>query len=169
MPYYMKIDIEGCDMICLRVLEHFSTRPKYLSFESDKVSFDGIKSEIELLLRLGYRDFMAIEQSSIPTLQVCPQPALEGNYSKHNFAHGCSGLFGKELPGEWQNARQLFRRYRAIHLGYRLLGDDGSMNKWKFPGARILRGVARRAIRAVTGKPVPGWYDTHARHSSAVI
>lgn len=165
MPYYMKIDIEGCDMICLRALEQFSLKPSYVSFESDKGSLEGIRKEMELLLKLGYRDFMAVEQSSISSLQVAPQPAREGNYAGHDFAHGCSGLFGKELPGRWLNSGQLARKYRAIHLGYRLLGDDGLMNKWNFPGARFMRGVTRRAIRTITRMPVPGWYDTHARHS----
>jgi FkbM family methyltransferase len=164
MPYYMKIDIEGCDMICLRALEYFLAKPAYLSFESDKVSMAAIKAEMELLLKLGYQDFQAVEQSSIPKAQVAPRPALEGTYVEHGFAHGCSGLFGKELTGPWLNAGQLVRKYRAIHLGYRLLGDDGWMNRWKFPGARTLRGITRRAIRTVTGKPVPGWYDTHAHH-----
>ncbi len=165
MPHYMKIDIEGCDRICLRALEHFSAKPPYLSFESDKVSLNGIRDEVEFLVRLGYRDFMAIEQSSISALQVAPRPALEGQYVEHTFEYGCSGLFGNELPGKWLSAGQLVRKYRAIHWGYRLLGDDGLMNRWTFPGARILRGIMRRVVRAYTQRPVPGWYDTHARHS----
>lgn len=167
MPYYMKIDIEGCDVICLRALENFSAKPIYLSFESDKVSMNGIRAELELLLRLGYRDFMAVEQSSISERAVSSQPPLEGNYAEHAFVHGCSGPFGKELPGLWLTANQLARNYRAIHLGYNFLGDDGLMSGWKFLGAGILRRIMKHAIQAFTKNPVPGWYDTHARHSSA--
>ena len=169
MPYYMKIDIEGCDMICLRALDHFLAKPTYLSFESDKVCMDGIRAELELLLRLGYLDFMAVEQSSISERTTAPQPPLEGYYVEHSFVHGCSGLFGKELRGRWLSSDQLVRKYHAIHFGYSLLGDDGLVSKWKFPGAGILRRIMKRAIRFSTKNPVPGWYDTHARHSSARV
>jgi FkbM family methyltransferase len=167
MPYYMKIDVEGCDVICLRALENFSAKPTYLSFESDKVSMNGIRAELELLLRLGYRDFIAVEQSSISERAALQRPSLEGNYVEHTFVHGCSGLFGKELPGRWLAADQLIRNYRAIHLGYDLLGDDGLMSGWRFLGAGALRRIMKHAIQYFTKNPVPGWYDTHARHSSA--
>jgi hypothetical protein len=54
-------------------------------------------------------------------------------------------------------------RYRKIMWGYRLLGDDGMAKRWRFPGARIARGVLRRGLSMVLREQVPGWYDTHAR------
>jgi FkbM family methyltransferase len=163
MPYYMKIDIEGCDMICLRMLERFATRPAYVSFESDKTSLANIRGEIDLLMRLGYDGFQAIEQSSIADSQVPPFPSREGAYVEHHFEHGSSGLFGAELPGAWRSARRMRLKYVCVRAGYYLLGDSGLMTRWGFPGAKIVRALVRRMIRACTGAPVPGWYDTHAR------
>ncbi|MBI2333042.1 MAG: FkbM family methyltransferase [Chloroflexi bacterium] len=100
MPHYMKIDIEGCDMICVNALKKFQTRPDFLSIESDKTSFANIKYEIDTFVELGYD------------------------------------------------------------------GDEGIMNRWAFPGAWITRALMRRLLRLLTRAAVPGWYDTHARHSS---
>jgi FkbM family methyltransferase len=164
IPYYMKIDIEGCDLICLRMLERFVTRPVYVSFESDKTSLANIRGEIDLLVRLGYDGFQAIEQSSIADTQVPPHPSLEGTYVEHRFEHGSSGLFGAELRSPWRSARRIRLQYACVRAGYFLLGDSGLMTRWDFPGAKIVRAMMRRLIRTCTGAPVPGWYDTHARH-----
>jgi hypothetical protein len=34
MPYYLKIDIEGADLLCLKALEKFEEKPKYISIEA---------------------------------------------------------------------------------------------------------------------------------------
>lgn len=166
MPHYMKIDIEGCDMICVNALKKFSTRPDYLSIESDKTSFSNIKHEIETLAGLGYVHFKAVEQSDIHLTQTPPNPATEGDFVPHSFEVGSSGLFGSELGGDWKSERDVIRQYFIIRLGYYLLGDDGVMNRWKFPGAWVFRALVRRSLRLFTRASVPGWYDTHARHSS---
>jgi hypothetical protein len=45
----MKIDVEGCDTVCLSALSGFEERPTYISIESDKTSFGNIEREIDLL------------------------------------------------------------------------------------------------------------------------
>lgn len=166
MPHYMKIDIEGCDMVCVNTLKHFSIRPDYVSIESEKTGFEGIKQEIATLVSLGYDRFIAVEQSDIALVQSPPSPATEGNYVSHRFEVGSSGLFGSELGSGWKLPDQILSQYRVIQLGYDLLGDMGVMNKWKFPGAWMFRALVRRTLRLFTRATVPGWYDTHARHSS---
>src|SRR5215470_13716143 len=37
IPYYLKIDIEGSDLLCVRALCSFASRPKYVSIESATV------------------------------------------------------------------------------------------------------------------------------------
>lgn len=167
IPRYMKIDIEGCDLICVEALRAFAGRPDYLSLESDKTSLAAIRREIELLVELGYDAFQAVEQSAIAQ-QVPPRNAREGSYVDHRFALGSSGLFGLELEGPWMSAEDVVARYRRIAVGYKLLGDDGILNRREFPGARIVRGAVRRALALFSGGAVPGWYDTHARHASIV-
>lgn len=167
MPHYLKIDIEGCDMVCVRILSEFLPLPDFISVESDKTRFANIKDEIEVLEGLGYASFKAVEQSSIPTRQIPPNPPREGKYVTHTFPYGCSGLFGSELDGSWLCKRQILWRYRIIWLGYYLLGDDGAMKRWKFRGAGLIRRMTARVVRSITGGPVPGWYDTHARYANS--
>lgn len=167
VPRYMKIDIEGADMVCVETLRRFTTRPDYLSIESDKTSLARIRREIEVLVELGYDRFQAVEQSAIPRLQRPPRPAREGRDIDHTFEKGASGVFGRELDGEWLTAGAVLRRYRFIRLGYLLEGDDGIAHAWRFPGATRLRRLVRRALARRTGAAVPGWFDTHARHSGA--
>jgi FkbM family methyltransferase len=167
IPYYLKVDIEGCDLVCLRALAAFPVRPAFVSLESDKTSLAAIHAEIDLLRSLGYESFQVVEQSSIPRTQAPPDPPREGNHAAHVFERGCSGLFGRELPGPWVSGGQAMARYRWIRMGYRLLGDDGWLTRARWPGAGLVRKLARRLLGAATHAPVPGWYDTHARHHAA--
>ncbi|MCJ2541348.1 FkbM family methyltransferase [Thermostichus vulcanus] len=157
MPHYMKIDIEGCDIICIEALKQFQVVPDYISLESSKTSFSQIKEEVEMLSELGYLSFQAVEQSSIPHTQK-----WIGEYMEHTFEEGSSGLFGADLPNCWKTKDEILSQYRVVSLGYKLLGDFGLLNSWKFPGSFLFRGVTRRAIQFLTKAPVPGWYDTHA-------
>ena len=164
IPYFMKIDIEGVDTVCLDSLKEFEERPSYISIESNKTSFEKIKREIELLIQLGYTSFQAVEQSEI-YLTSPKYPPREGQYVSCLFEEGSSGLFGNELEGKWKSRREILRQYRFIRLGYFLLGDDGIMIKWNFRGAGRLRSLAGYVLRHFTHAAVPGWYDTHARHA----
>jgi FkbM family methyltransferase len=166
VPYFMKIDVEGCDTVCVGALSEFEERPTYISIESDKTSFSNIEHEIDLFTKLGYTSFKAVEQSMIPRVQSPPYPAREGKYASHHFEEGSSGLFGSELTGEWKTRQGILRRFRLIFLGYLLVGDDGIMRKWRFRGADLLRRLTGRVLGLLTHTAVPGWYDTHARHSS---
>ena len=167
VPYYLKIDIEGCDMVCVETLKAFHERPDYLSIESDKTSLANIQRELDALVELGYESFKAVEQSSIPSRQVPPDPPLEGAYVKYQFENGASGLFGREVDGAWRSRNAIARRYRGIRLGYMLAGDDGVVWNWQFPGATKLREAVLGTLRYLYGSPGPYWYDTHARHRSA--
>jgi FkbM family methyltransferase len=129
VPYFMKIDIEGCDTVCVSALSEFEKRPTYLSIESDKVSGRNIERELDLLSKLGYTSFKAVEQSKIPLTQAPPYPPREGKYVAQRFEPGSSGLFGSELDGKWKSRGEILRQYRWIRLGYLLVGDDGLMRK----------------------------------------
>jgi FkbM family methyltransferase len=166
VPYFMKIDIEGCDTVCVNALREFEHRPTYISIESDKTSIENIRREIELFQELGYTSFQAVEQSAIPTCQHPPNPPKEGHYVDHCFAEGSSGLFGRELEPLWRSKDEVLSYYRAILLGFRLLGDDGMMTRWRFRGADRIRTLTERAVGQLTHAAVPGWFDTHARHAS---
>jgi FkbM family methyltransferase len=153
VPYYLKIDIEGADLLCLRGLLQFRTRPSHVSLESNKTSWQGLLAEFRALRGLGYHRFKIVSQNGVPG-QVGPNPALEGDYVEHRFVRGSSGAFGEEAPGEWLSHGQALARYRRIFLQYRLFGDAG----W-FTARTLQRPLLWRLIRHL---PKPDWYDTHA-------
>jgi FkbM family methyltransferase len=149
-PYFVKIDIEGLDLTAVRSLRGTSALPRYISIESEKVSFTKLREEFELFTSLGYDRFKIVPQHRV-TRQRAPRPPLEGHYVDHRFEVGSSGLFGEEAPGRWLTAEQAIDAYKPIFLRYHLTGDDPLLRSRVLP----------RALRALGLRP--GWYDTHAK------
>lgn len=161
IPHYLKIDIEGMDAVCLRALMDFEPKPDFVSIESEKISFDKLVEELNLLTELGYTRFKAIQQRGV-SHQIEPNPSKEQCYVGYRFQEGSSGLFGEDLPYQWKGYEQVLNEYKLIFLQYKLFGDYGKLRKY-FVGKvfiKILSMLLRRRI--------PGWYDTHAKHSSVV-
>ena len=150
IPYFMKVDIEGRDMLCVDALRAAPSRPKFLSIEAHRFSLDAVKAEFDLMTALGYRGFKVVPQHRVHQ-QVAPNPSREGIYVAHRFVNGTSGLFGEETPGGWVDAATAFKQYKPIFRRYRLVGDD--------PLIKIRR--VRRILRRLGFEA--GWYDTHAR------
>lgn len=159
VPYYVKIDIEGADMLSLRTLGDFPERPDYVSIESSKISLTDIDTELDVLEELGYDAFKAVQQATIPGTRAL-RPPREGKDIDYVMERDSSGPFGEETPGDWCTRAQLRRDYRWIMLGYRIFGNDTFMRTNPF--ARKIW----RALQRLFKRPIPGWYDTHARHSS---
>lgn len=155
VPYYLKIDIEGADLLCLQALRNFTSRPKYVSIESTKTSWSDLVDEFALFKSLGYSKFKLVQQHTVKN-QTCPFPAREGLYVNHRFEHASSGLFGEEAPGEWLSEREALKLYRKVFVRYRLFGDAGIF--------RRLRGLLSRLpfARRLAKLTQVGWYDTHA-------
>jgi FkbM family methyltransferase len=151
VPYYMKVDIEGSDLLCLEALRSAPTRPRYLSIESNKLSLTGVRQELDLMAELGYGGFKVIAQHRVAD-QHPPVPSREGRSVDHVFNEGASGLFGEEAPGRWVDASSALRLYRPIFMRYRLVGDDPMIKSW-----RVRTALQRLGFAA-------GWYDTHARY-----
>ncbi len=156
VPHYLKIDIEGMDTVCLKALMDCEQRPDYVSIESEKVSFGALLEELKLLSRLGYTRFKAVQQANISS-QREPNPSREGCYAGYQFEKGASGLFGADLPGEWRDYKQICSQYRCIFLQYSLFGEYGKVSTY------ALGRVARRVLSGLLRRPIPGWYDTHAK------
>jgi FkbM family methyltransferase len=163
-PFYLKIDIEMNDSLCLKDLAATASRPAYLSIESN-VHAD---ADIKLLESLDYRSFKCVRQNDLR--EITPQnviyqqefrralTGLEGlprpagrvrevlqrlHYRRHaldgwQFSPGSSGPLGMELPGRW-------------------LTPDEMLSVWHQLIAYDLR------LRA-TG--LGEWFDIHAAHRS---
>lgn len=150
IPYYMKIDIEGSDVLCLESLLQFKAKPKFISIESNKTSWSELLREFELLTALGYSRFKLFNQRNIWQSR-CPCPSREGTYIDHRFEYGSTGLFGDETPGPWLTQGEILKQYKRVFLQYRLFGDRGLFTHFE---------LARKFMRfANLGV---GWYDTHA-------
>ena len=167
VPYYLKIDIEGADLLCLMGLKNFSERPPYVSIESEKVSWKKLNEELDMLEALGYDRFKVVPQHKIGGSTLSTR-VLDGSALRWTFEPGSSGAFGRDLKGRWLTRAQVLRRYRLIFLRYQLIGDAGLLTRGthtKKGLARFLVKVPARIVRLVIGPA--GWYDTHARHVTA--
>jgi FkbM family methyltransferase len=145
VPYYLKIDIEGADLLCLEGLVKFRERPKFVSFENEQSNLLECFEGLNLLKKLGYARFQIVDQSLIPE-QSPPNPSREGVYSNYRFDLGATGLFGRELPGKWLAYGATAATYTTIFIWNKLYG----LSK-RIPGVR-------RIVPQVRGS----WYDTHA-------
>jgi FkbM family methyltransferase len=155
-PYYVKIDIEGFDLVALRQVAESKVRPTYVSAELDVARS---RQMLSVLKSMGYDRFALVYQSRVPS-QVEPIPAREGGHSGAPIVKGQTGLFGDDLPDDiWQSSQALawslfwlraecFAAAVTLKLGALLRAPD-------------------LANRIVTGSfPRYGdWYDIHARRS----
>jgi FkbM family methyltransferase len=151
VPYYIKIDIEGADVLCLKSLMEVQERPKYISIEMDLNSFENTFTELALLWNLGYRKFKIVNQALNGKVR-CPNPALEGSFVDVRFDGTCSGLFGEEAPGSWISVEETFDQYRRIITEQKYFGGTGKLYKTPF----------HKLYEVFRGEPV-GWYDIHAK------
>lgn len=151
MPYYLKIDVEGVDTLCLQELLAFTERPKYVSIEAGLTSFEETFNELSLLWQLGYREFKIINQALNSGVR-CPNPPLEGDYVDYRFDGLCSGPFGEETPGAWMGIEKTVLAYRRLLLEQRYFGADG----------RLFKTIFHRLYERLKGEPA-GWYDFHAK------
>ena len=153
-PYYLKIDIEGADGLCLEALRGREA-PKYLSVEGPLDSEEEAFAQIELLCQLGYRDFKVVNQGLLHVVR-CPKPAREGRYVGARFDGGhTSGPFGEEAPGKWASADRTMAKLRRLIRDQRNHGMNGKHFRTRW-------GYVYRKWRRLMREPV-AWWDIHAR------
>ena len=127
IPFYLKIDIEGNDSLCLKDLTA-ATAPPYISVEASRIEL------LDQLHQLGYVRFQCISQFHFIPIELPPSPlqiafeeAQAGNHSLERFhsandwtfVTGSSGPFGADLPGRWQSfaeMKQIFGEFQARQL-----------------------------------------------------
>lgn len=158
IPFYLKADIVGDETLCLKALSEFENRPDYLSIRSEKVIFNKLKQEFSLFEELGYNRFKAVQQDIHNWKFEYTSP--EGATILHEFGEGASGPFGEDTVGEWKNMEEVLKDYRKIFILYQLFGDYSFLFQTK-KGKKLISLFER-----IVHSPLPGWYDTHAKHSS---
>jgi FkbM family methyltransferase len=159
IPFYLKVDVEGVDRLVLEELQRFQDRPQYLSLESEKIDFNQLKTEMELLRGLGYKKFKIVQQQTIPGTKIRTN-TLEGRPFEYVFESHASGPFGNDLPPPWLTYDETLEQYKIIFRRYKYFGDYSVFRK--MPGN--VQSVIHTLYRMSTGyeDPLPGWFDTHA-------
>jgi FkbM family methyltransferase len=147
IPYYLKVDIEGSDALCIRGLDP-DALPKYVSCE---LTHD--ENALGELYKAGYRRFKVLNQTtytgSIPVFnrdltgrllrRAChdfsvvrsfvhhlpqslrPKKIELDNFSlrfPYKFTHGSSGPFGEETYGPWYSFEDITKRVARIRRKY---------------------------------------------------
>ena len=120
IPFYLKTDIEGADIVCLEALRNKKRRPAYVSMESDIDSYRQVAYEINLLESLGYDAFQVINQKDLAQI-ISPDSILE---------YGGSGDFGPWLPADgWRDRRHTLRTHRELSLWHKLFSRHGILRE----------------------------------------
>jgi FkbM family methyltransferase len=137
VPFYLKVDIEGYDMLCVRALRAYEERPRFISIESNvtvtSADPDAVFDEIAELWTLGYRRFRYVDQSgsqnTVPSGEQWDGPA-------------------------WHSAWSILAQAQWLRLNHNVAGFGG---KWTHLAPAKAYGLVRRKL----GKPMK-WYDLHA-------
>ncbi len=139
IPYYLKIDIEGNDRLCIEALEPGSL-PNYVSIEMSHKRGD---EDIRTLGSVGYTKFKCIRQNDLRPItpwniarklafrRVASRPDIVGKVLRTlriaksrvfppregdwQFSQGSSGTFGPDLPGPWISAEEAVSVWKALH------------------------------------------------------
>jgi FkbM family methyltransferase len=133
IPYYMKVDIEGYDYLCLLDIPVQGEKPKYVSCEASDISW------LDILRSKGYTKFKLLSQGDDYTpidlnkekKKYYPKYLIIKNGIKlrlqkflpfkHNF--GSSGPFGETTKGAWisyEEAHKLFLEFSTGNNGHAL-------------------------------------------------
>ena len=149
-PHYLKIDVEGADMLCVDALKTISCRPKFISLESTKTSWSDLLKEFNTLETLGYTKFKVVRQGRHKSGHFTAQ---DGRRIRYTFETDASGPFGEDLDGPWLARRQAILRYVRIFVLHKTIGD----NTWWSRPLRRIPGVGYALDFFIVG-----WHDTHA-------
>jgi FkbM family methyltransferase len=159
-PYYMKVDIEGADLVPIQGLRDVAEPPPNVSLEiahHDEVL--GLAQLVELA-QLGYRRFNFFNQGTRDAVRL-PDPPLEGRYAAFDPRSSVTGPFGQELPGRWLDIHQAVRRFTQIAATHRLFRDHPAYSKNGRFGGTLWSKLHNRYRRHILGDPT-AWYDLHA-------
>lgn len=163
-PLFVKIDIEGADLLCVEGLGALPGRPPYLSLELSRASRDVAFEILAKVYTLGYRQFKMVDQALVPS-----RAAQLPSGQRYRFEMGSSGAFGEAAPGRWSDAFAIARKIERMVRLERLLAPGGQLR----PGAWALNGASRlwaqrrspRQWRAAL--TTASWFDLHAALPSA--
>jgi FkbM family methyltransferase len=155
-PHYVKIDIEGFDLVALKQIADSPVRPAYISAELDIARSQEM---LRLLRSMGYKRFALVYQSHVPS-QIEPSPAREGQHSGAPIVKGQTGLFGDDLPDHgWRQADAM--RWSLLWLRVECLAAAVTL---KLGALLRAQDLANRIVTRAFSRH-GDWYDIHARRN----
>ena len=108
VPRYMKVDIEGCDLLVARQLCELREKPKFVSFETSKRDYAGL---FAYLYVAEYTHFQLINQAN-NVARKAPEVAGESDAIDYKFSQYSSGYSGEDLPqSKWLSYDEALVRY----------------------------------------------------------
>jgi FkbM family methyltransferase len=131
VPYYLKVDIEGHDQVCIDSLADAPNKPKYVSVEATAQEFPTQMTE------WGYTRFKMISQVWNMDLSMV-FPPKEGLFVEELMTGHHSGPFGEETYGPWLS-REAFEAERQRIINHQFSGslherigcpEDVFLNSW---------------------------------------
>jgi len=131
VPYYIKIDIEGHDMMAIQSLRDMEDKPKYISVENGQAHM------IEELFSQSYRKFKFVNQAIIQEITLM-SPAKEGTFIEYRFPFGASGPFGEEAEGLWLDKDEVLDLSHAYWSNPK---RDANIHGWFDLHAKYVDGV----------------------------
>lgn len=171
MPHYMKIDIEGNDVICLEDLKP-EYCPAYISVESECSGDSGAPTDseslsmLERLHELGYRRFKLVGQEHLTTIRNNRFAHFSARVI-NSAAHGTLAVKGissiaKRLTDAGRTQARL--RFRFSFGSSGPWGDDIPGGWVSVKSARRMYLRERARFRLQNGPAYSFWYDWHATH-----
>ncbi|HEX7847393.1 MAG TPA: FkbM family methyltransferase [Chitinophagaceae bacterium] len=142
IPFYLKVDIEGFDYLCINALGYKNELPKYVSCEASELSL------LDTLYAKGYRKFKFIGQSND---FAPPNIAAESNklyerylivksgikmriqkYIPFRHLYGSSGPFAEETKGDWMTHEEVAKLFNAFYFPQGKLAPINKANWFDF-------------------------------------
>ena len=140
LPYYLKVDIEGADGLCVLGLKK-DARPQYLSFEIG----DDIEELVAHVAAIGYTRFKIVNQCNF--LELASQSRLYDRVARRLFR-----LMGYADPRQVRRAGRFFA-----------VGHSSGPAPWCSQGDWYsAQAVLSRWRDAKASNKLFGWYDIHA-------
>lgn len=115
--HYIKIDIEGYDMVALRQVMKLPVLPKYISVEN------GNHKMLNALREAGYTRFKYSNQRYVPTQKI-PENSVHGHPVDHQFKMSSSGVFGEDILGHWLNFDEAIAVNDGLESGRKLAPNN---------------------------------------------
>ena len=142
-PYYIKIDVEGCDADLLRSLFAADIRPSFVSAEVH--DFDVF---CVLVAIGGYRAFKLVDGKSVP--EQYRDAAIDGLRGKetYSFREGAAGPFGNDILGPWYNTNAFGRLLGLEYVGWKDIHATSMYSPDDAACPRFGKYVGRAAIEA---------------------